>query len=251
MSLSHNRVNHKSVRHTPRAIPAVALAAALCGCFLAATVARAQAPAGPATARAAAPALPPAAPASLGAPPDAPPPPPGSATNPRKPLSCLLLPVGVPNGVGAGGAGVIQLVASPGLAGGGAWASPEKTGKLRQRTVNFNFAFSNFDQLMAALQPRRQPGVEYHVEKATTIVVPETSGLSGTHMAELSGVLSGSQRGWSWNDSVTQTRLASSPPFDDNWFISLKLTGQRSDAVRAVPPEFFEQFIRCNLPVTH
>jgi hypothetical protein len=177
------------------------------------------------------------------------PPPPGSATNPRATLNCQLMANGSGNGTGAGAAGVIQLVSAPGLASGGAWAGAETAGKARTRTVNFNFAFSNFDQLLATLQPRPQPTIRYRVDKAMTTVYTAEGGLNGPHMAELSGVLNGSQRGWSWNDSVTQTRLASSAPFSNDWRIDLRLSGQRTNTVLAAPPVPFEQFVRCELPI--
>jgi hypothetical protein len=155
------------------------------------------------------------------------------------------------NGAGAGGGGVIQLVTAPGLASGGAWASAERAGRTRERTVNFNFAFSNFDLLIPTLMPRPLPTIEYRVDRATTLVFTADGGLNGPHMAELSGVLNGSQRGWSWNDSVTQTRLPTSAPFGNIWRIDLRLSGQRVNTVVATPPTAFDVFVRCELPLKH
>jgi hypothetical protein len=167
----------------------------------------------------------------------------------------------IPNGTGAGGGGVIQsasapgmvgpvvLVTAPGLAGGGAWAGAERAGRVRERTANFNFAFSNLDLLIPALLPRPQVTVSYRVERAQLIVYSTDSGLNGPHMADLGGMLNGSQRGWSWNDSVTQTRQATSEHFSDKWTLLLRLSGQRVNTVQAAPPAAFGQTVRCELPL--
>ena len=181
------------------------------------------------------------------APPLSSPPPPGTATNPRATLSCQLIANSSGNGTGAGG-GVMQLLSVPGLASGGAWAAAEQGSKTRQRRVNFNFAFSDFDRLMVALT-QSPPNIGYHVDKASTTVYTTDSGFAGPHLAELSGVLNGSQRGWSWNDSVIQTRLPTSAPFGNRWNIELRLSGQRVNTVLAAPPAYFEQYVRCELPV--
>ncbi len=177
-----------------------------------------------------------------------PPPPPGTATNPRAALSCQLIANSSGNGTGAGGGGVMQLVGAPGLASGGAWAGVEQGGKTRQRTVNFNFAFSNFDQLMLTLT-KPPPTVRFRVDKASTTVYTADGGFNGPHWAELNGVLNGSQRGWAWNDSVMQTRLPTGAPFANRWSIELRLSGQRVNTLLAAPPAAFEQFVRCELPL--
>ena len=182
------------------------------------------------------------------APPLSSPPPPGTATNPRATLSCQLIANSSGNGTGAGGGGVMQLLSVPGLASGGAWAAAEQGSKTRQRRVNFNFAFSDFDRLMVALT-QSPPNIGYHVDKASTTVYTTDSRFAGPHLAELSGVLNGSQRGWSWNDSVIQTRLPTSAPFGNRWNIELRLSGQRVNTVLAAPPAYFEQYVRCELPV--
>jgi hypothetical protein len=267
--VNRTRLKNLSSSDNAHAIWALALAAALCGPLGARAQAAASSAAERATAAAPAPTpVPPGSTASLGTPPSTPPPAPGSATNPRAALACQLVADTSPNGTGAGGGGVVQLVSppgvvspgvvgplvlvsAPGLASGGAWASAERAGRLRERTVSFNFAFSNLDLLVPALLPRPQVGIAYRVERALIMVYSTDGGPSGPHMVDLGGALNGSQRGWSWNDSVTQTRLATSEHFSDSWTLLLRLSGQRVSTVLAAPPAMFGQTVRCELPIKH
>ena len=178
------------------------------------------------------------------APKPTPAPSPGTAQNPSRQLVCQRVAIGTGNGAGTGPGGVMQLVAAPSLAMGGAWSAnaPATAG----RTVNFNYSFSNLNTLLSTLTPRGAL-FSFDVNHATIKVHRGNNG-GAAQAAALDLELLGSTRRVNWSDSVFDNPPGMQGVTSDEWLIVIDLRGRAS---RVVMEDWqpFEARVHCQLPV--